>query len=202
MIFDVAVKGAHARKCFAFFSSSSGCVCCYFPIRRNNKQLINSLAESIKAQGESMKSAPASSSRSSPLGGFCRACLRYKKSSHLLVDRSVPCLSRGHVSTLRDRGCAGASQPPSEGTTQAPAQVYIIQRAEVAPQCAPGPKNTPYPMPGALQGHVACRVPCGESWPWDSEGKCHMVMLHVERPNTTWRTGDVESTHAVFQSCS
>jgi len=131
VIFDVAVKRAHARKCFALLSSSSGCVCCYFPIRCDNKQLINSLAESIKAQGESMKSAPASSSRCSQLSGFYRACLRYKKSSQSLVGKSAPCLSQAHVSTLRDHGCARPSLPPSKGTTQAPDHVFIIQQAEV-----------------------------------------------------------------------
>lgn len=60
-----------------------------FPVRRDNKWLINSLAESIKAQGKSMKSAPASSRLPSQLGSFCRACLRYKKSSQLFK----PCLS-------------------------------------------------------------------------------------------------------------
>lgn len=59
------------------------------PVRPDNKWLINLLAESIKEQGKSMKSAPAFSSLSSQLSSFCRACLRYKKSSQLFE----PCLS-------------------------------------------------------------------------------------------------------------
>lgn len=127
------VKGAHARKCYALFSSYSGCVCCYFPVRHDNKQLINSLAKSIKAQGESMKSAPASSSRSSHLGSFCRACLRYTGLSYSWPE--VCCFS-SPISTLRNCGCARAFQPPSQGKTQAPAHVFIIQWQKKLPSMA------------------------------------------------------------------
>lgn len=138
MIFDVAVKGAHARKCYALFSSYSGCVCCYFPIRHNNKQLINSLAKSIKAQGESMKSAPASSSRSSHLGGFCRACLRYTSLSY---SRPEVCRFSSPISALGNCGCARASQPPSTGKTQAPAHVFIIQQQKQPHGMVPAEKT-------------------------------------------------------------
>lgn len=178
MIFDVAVKGAHARKCFALFGSSSGCVCCYFPVRHDNKQLINSLAESIKAQGKSMKSAPASSSRSSKLGGFCRACLRYKRLSQSVVDRSMPCLSRA---LSQHSGTVAVPEHLSLHPRSSPRVHHPEGRG--SPTACPSQKTTPYPMPGAPQGHIAWRVPCGEPQPWDSEGKCHMVMLQVERPN-------------------
>lgn len=116
---------------------------CYLYFRHNNKQLINSLAMSIKAQGESTKSAPASSSHLPQLRGFCRAWLGYK--SHLSYSWTAVCppaLSfSSSVSTLRDCGCAGAPQALSKALSgaQAPDCVFIIQQVEVAPQWGKSP---------------------------------------------------------------
>lgn len=116
---------------------------CYLYFRRDNKQLINSLGTSIKAQGESTESTPASSSCSPQLGGFCRAWLRYK--SHLSYSWIAvcpvflkPCLSQA-IPTLGCCGCARTSQALSKGTAQAPEYVFIMQQVEVAPQWGKSP---------------------------------------------------------------
>lgn len=101
---------------------------CYLYFRRDNKQLINSLGTSIKAQGESTKSAPASSSCSPQLRGSAGPDWGTKAIS---VTHGQQCALSQAVPTLRD--CPRASQALSRGTAQALDYVFIIQQVNVAP---------------------------------------------------------------------
>lgn len=154
---------------------------CYLYFRRDNKQLINSLGTSIKAQGESTKSAPASSSHSPQLGGFCRACLCYK--SHLSYSRAAVCL-------VFLKPCL---------YTQG---LWLCQSISGSVQGDSPSSRLCVHHPARIGSPTVGKVPCGEPQPWESEGRCCIVLLQAERQNITWWTGDTESTHTDFESCS
>lgn len=132
---------------------------CYLYFRRDNKQLINSLGTSIKAQGESTKSAPASSSCSPQLRGFCRAWLRYKS----------------HLSYSWTAVCPFSSCPHTEGLWLSQSISGFVQGDNPSSRlCVHHPAGKCSPTVG--------KVPCGEPQSWDSEGKCCRVLLQAERP--------------------
>lgn len=179
MIFDVAVKGAHARKCFALFSSSSGClllfyqfILCLFVIyisgATTSSWLTQAWASKHRVRAHNLLLHPPATPHSS--GGSAGPDWGIKAIS----------VTRGQQGALSFSSC-----PHTEG-------LWLCQSISGSVQ-GDSPSSRLCVHHAAGRGSLTVgRVPCGEPESW------------VSAPGwkATWWTGDKGSTHTDFEGCS